>query len=233
MGFNIPLDAWLRGPLKEWMLDLTAPNSLRHGYLNEQSAVTIVKQHISGKANHGYALWADPDVPGLDWPAAIISMRILVFANFPPYVMGGAENQVARLVEAWLDQGHSAEVAGFGIPNRMVAVGRHAVRLHHLHVFRAAGRLGRGGSYFLSVLYFLTQHSKRFDIIYTRGLGEAAISVCIAKMMGFCGLPLIACPINAPWSRRCEFHHIDARLQILHEVNQSPLQWHKHHRPSD
>jgi glycosyltransferase involved in cell wall biosynthesis len=124
-------------------------------------------------------------------------MRILVFANFPPYVMGGAENQVARLVEAWLDQGNSAEVAGFGIPNRMVAVGRHAVRLHHLHVFRAAGRLGSGGSYFLSVLYFLTRHSKRFDIIYTRGLGEATISVCLAKMMGFCGLPLIACPINA------------------------------------
>jgi asparagine synthase (glutamine-hydrolysing) len=57
MGFNIPLDAWLRGPLKEWMLDLTAPNSLRHGHLNEQSVVTIVKQHISGQANHGYALW--------------------------------------------------------------------------------------------------------------------------------------------------------------------------------
>lgn len=124
-------------------------------------------------------------------------MKILVFANFPPFVMGGAENQVARLVEAWLDQGHTVEIAGYGIPSRKVDVGRHAIRLHHLHVFKAAGRPVRGMSYFLSLLSFLFLHRKQFDIIYTRGLGEAAITVCIAKMMKLCDLPLVACPINA------------------------------------
>jgi len=124
-------------------------------------------------------------------------MKILVFANFPPFVMGGAENQVARLVEAWLDMGHIVEIAGYGIPSRKVYVGRHAIRLHHLHVFKAAGRPGRGLTYLLSSLLFLSLHGKRFDIIYTRGLGEAALSVSIAKMMSLCDLPLVACPINA------------------------------------
>lgn len=132
-------------------------------------------------------------------------MKILIFANFPPFVMGGAENQVARLVEAWLDQGHTVEVAGYSIPNRKVGVGKHVIRLHHLRVFQSAGRAGRGLSYFLSLVSFLLLHRKRFDIIYTRGLGDAAISVCIAKMMKLCDLPLVACPINAQGSGDATF----------------------------
>ena len=34
------------------------------------------------------------------------SLRILVVANLPPWVLGGAENQVARLVEVWVGLGH-------------------------------------------------------------------------------------------------------------------------------
>ena len=124
-------------------------------------------------------------------------MKILVFSNFPPFVMGGAENQVARLVKAWLDMGHTVEVAGYGIPNQKVNVGKHAVRLHHLRVFKAAGRPGRGLTYFLSLLFFAFLQRKKFDVIYARGLGEAAIAVCIAKMLKLCNLPFVACPINA------------------------------------
>ena len=124
-------------------------------------------------------------------------MKILVFANFPPFVMGGAENQVARLVEGWLNLGHTVEVAGFAHPSRSVEVGRHLMPLHHLHVCNSAGRLARGLTFLLSVLFFLIRHQKKFDIIYTRGLGDAAISVCIAKWLRLCHLPLVACPINA------------------------------------
>lgn len=82
-------------------------------------------------------------------------MKILVFANFPPFVMGGAENQVARLVEGWLNLGHAVEVAGFALPTRMVHVGRHAIQLHHLHILKAVGgRPGRGLSFLFSVLFF-------------------------------------------------------------------------------
>lgn len=124
-------------------------------------------------------------------------MNILVFANFPPFVMGGAENQVARLVEGWLDLGHTVEIAGFAIPKTKVEVGRHVIQLHHLHVYKAAGRPGRGVTYLLSLLLFLVRNGSRFDIIYTRGLGDAALSVCIAKLFRLCDLPLVACPINA------------------------------------
>ena len=34
-------------------------------------------------------------------------MRILVIANLPPWVLGGAENQVARLIEVWAGLGHN------------------------------------------------------------------------------------------------------------------------------
>ena len=45
------------------------------------------------------------------------SLRILVLANLPPYVMGGAENQVHRLVEYWLAQDAQVDVAEHRIPN--------------------------------------------------------------------------------------------------------------------
>lgn len=124
-------------------------------------------------------------------------MNILVFANFPPFVMGGAENQVARLVEGWMDLGHIVEVAGYAIPSQKVKVGRHTIPLHHLHVFKAGGRSGRALTYLLSLLFFLMRNGKKYDVIYSRGLADAALSTCIAKFLRICNLPLIACPINA------------------------------------
>jgi len=56
-GFDIPIDEWLRGPLREWMQDLTTTDTLKHGYLNKDAIASIVQQHLSGHANHGYTLW--------------------------------------------------------------------------------------------------------------------------------------------------------------------------------
>jgi asparagine synthase (glutamine-hydrolysing) len=57
-GFEIPVDDWLRGPLREWMLDLLNPVALRDENLLEVDAVSaLVAEHLSDRCNHGYALW--------------------------------------------------------------------------------------------------------------------------------------------------------------------------------
>lgn len=57
-GFSIPLDQWLRGPLKSWAYDLLAPARLRQqGLFNEKRVELMLHQHMSGRRNHGYWLW--------------------------------------------------------------------------------------------------------------------------------------------------------------------------------
>ena len=59
------------------------------------------------------------------------------------------------------------------------------------------GRVGRAASYFLSVARLLHKIKRNFDVIYCRGLGDGAISICLLKAIGEVQLPLLACPINA------------------------------------
>ena len=57
-GFDIPVDAWLRRQLRGWMLDLLDSDAIkREGYLNAKSVARLVKEHLSGHGDHGYALW--------------------------------------------------------------------------------------------------------------------------------------------------------------------------------
>jgi asparagine synthase (glutamine-hydrolysing) len=57
-GFSIPLDQWLRGPLKSWAYDLLAPTRLRQqGLFNAARVESMLHQHMSGRRNHGYWLW--------------------------------------------------------------------------------------------------------------------------------------------------------------------------------
>lgn len=57
-GFEVPLDDWLRGPLRDWMLDLVEPGHLRSaGMLNPVAVTRLVQDHLSGRGNHGYGLW--------------------------------------------------------------------------------------------------------------------------------------------------------------------------------
>jgi glycosyltransferase involved in cell wall biosynthesis len=123
-------------------------------------------------------------------------MRILVVANLPPYVLGGAENQVLRLIETWADSGHHTEVAGHRIPNGVLGLGKAKVRTHHIKVISWAGRGGRAASYFVSMACLLNKIKKKFDVIYCRGLGDGAISICLLKAFGAVRLPLLVCPIS-------------------------------------
>jgi glycosyltransferase involved in cell wall biosynthesis len=124
-------------------------------------------------------------------------MRILVIANLPPYVLGGAENQVARLVEAWVELGYGIEVVGHRIPDGVLHHVSAEIPTHHIAVRESAGRGGRAASYFFSLASLLRKIKRNFDVIYCRGLGDGAISICVLKAIGEVRLPMLACPINA------------------------------------
>ena len=57
-GFGIPLDDWLRGPLKGWASDLLAPDRLRRqGWFDAARVQAVWAEHLHGRRNHGSWLW--------------------------------------------------------------------------------------------------------------------------------------------------------------------------------
>jgi asparagine synthase (glutamine-hydrolysing) len=58
MGFAVPLDVWLRGPLREWAADLLDPGKLRQeGYLAPDLIHRKWTEHMSGRRNWQHHLW--------------------------------------------------------------------------------------------------------------------------------------------------------------------------------
>lgn len=58
MGFGVPIDAWLRGPLKEWAWSLLSPQALaQHGVLRSEPILEAWKLHQSGEQDLHYPLW--------------------------------------------------------------------------------------------------------------------------------------------------------------------------------
>ena len=59
MGFGVPIDRWLRGELKDLMLDYLSTERLkREGLFDPHYLETIAKEHLEGICNHHYRLWA-------------------------------------------------------------------------------------------------------------------------------------------------------------------------------
>ena len=58
MGFGIPLDSWLRGPLRDWCESLLSEDRLRNeGYFHPEPIRKKWREHLSGKLNWQYHLW--------------------------------------------------------------------------------------------------------------------------------------------------------------------------------
>lgn len=58
-GFGIPLDQWLRGPLRDWAEALLADDRLRaEGYLDPGSVRAAWRRHVAGEADLGMPLWS-------------------------------------------------------------------------------------------------------------------------------------------------------------------------------
>ncbi len=58
MGFGVPIDLWLRGPLREWAAELLDERKLRaEGYLNPAPIEQKWREHQSGTRNWQYHLW--------------------------------------------------------------------------------------------------------------------------------------------------------------------------------
>ena len=69
-GFSMPVNEWLRGPLRQWAEDLISKKNLpSDGLLNGDLVRLIWKEHISGNRNWEYRLW-----PVLMWQQWQISL---------------------------------------------------------------------------------------------------------------------------------------------------------------
>jgi asparagine synthase (glutamine-hydrolysing) len=58
MGFGVPIDTWLRGPLRDWASSLLEPARLRReGVLDPAPIERLWRDHQSGRRNHQHRLW--------------------------------------------------------------------------------------------------------------------------------------------------------------------------------
>ncbi|QCI68414.1 asparagine synthase (glutamine-hydrolyzing) [Phreatobacter stygius] len=58
-GFDVPVGAWLKGPLRAWAEDLlTAARLRRHDLLEPVAVRSCWQEHLSGRRDHSRVLWA-------------------------------------------------------------------------------------------------------------------------------------------------------------------------------
>lgn len=59
MGFGAPVAAWLRGELREMLVEaLSARRVARRGWFSPDAVTRLVDAHLAGRVSHGYKLWS-------------------------------------------------------------------------------------------------------------------------------------------------------------------------------
>jgi len=78
-GFEIPIDAWLRGPLRDVFESSVLASGSRVGELvNQANVQQLYRAHLNRTGRHGNVLWA-----------------MLVLARWADEYLGGAKPQAA------------------------------------------------------------------------------------------------------------------------------------------
>ena len=58
-GFAIPIEGWLRGPLRDWAEHLLDPRRLdQEGFLRAHAVRQLWQDHLSGRRSHTFLLWS-------------------------------------------------------------------------------------------------------------------------------------------------------------------------------
>lgn len=58
MGFGVPIEHWLSGPLRDWAEDLLSPDAIRaEGLLNADAVQRLWQEHLSGRRRWHHQLW--------------------------------------------------------------------------------------------------------------------------------------------------------------------------------
>ena len=59
MGFGIPVGKWFRNEMKEFIQEILLDNSsLSRGYFKKEAITTLLNEHISGRIDHTFHIWA-------------------------------------------------------------------------------------------------------------------------------------------------------------------------------
>ncbi len=57
MGFGLPLGAWFRGELREYLADHLSEGAALNRYVRRDFVARLLSEHFAGSADHGHALW--------------------------------------------------------------------------------------------------------------------------------------------------------------------------------
>ena len=56
-GFGMPISQWLKGPLKDWVIETVTPNTMNELGINKKMGIDLRDRHLSGQADHRKELW--------------------------------------------------------------------------------------------------------------------------------------------------------------------------------